>query len=682
MRRLAIPAAVFLLSLLPGLDTLNAQEPASRPTVLREGIEITRHVEQRNDPVYSEPFRILVPAGHRGLILAEQRGADVTIEARHQALGEPWRVDSPLDFDGTEILLLPPAVVGTVELRIQARLPGGPSAEPDFRQDYPGRFAVKLETVPQSNAHRHRLELLGNLTAAGRAWAKGDGDGRNHALDFYGRAAAVAASTDEPPRPAKKMADGVERSRRLRAQAAYAQAVLLRLLGRHDEAHQQSQRLLETWESLGDTRRLTDTWNEIGLVSGPAGRTDEARRAFRRAIELAAQLDDPFRLAYLRGNLCLVDLMDNQLRRGVDCYTAALPTVRRVGDLETESAYLLNMAQAQRRLGELDDARKLYRRALEIQSNAGLKKLEAKTLNNLAGLHLDRGDLEAALDAFHRAAARFEQLGDLRWLGRSLHNLATTYSMLGDLPSARDYLEQALKVHRDIENLSGEASALKVLGHLELIGQDLAAARRAYQASYFLEEQTHDELGKAMVDAYIARVLLDTGEAREALARLETSIEILRRAGWNARSARVLVDLGRALAQLDRTDEARKTLDEALTIFQRLEDSRGRGITLFHLAQLAESRWTASIDSSSGARHRAEALDLLRRASQSFDAVTLNLDDPDYRAFFAGSQRQARERYITPPYRARASDRGSPNQRGRSRLGIAFHTRHLRQANP
>ena len=640
MNRFVILSTALLLS----AQGLSAQPTPTEPIPLADGTELSRHIERRHlgpDLVHTEVFQIRVPAGHRGLILAEQRAADVVIEAHGKTLGTPWRVDSPLDFDGTEVLLLPLSAYGNFELRVEARLPGGPDADLELDSASAtapsSRLTLSFEIIPQSNAHRRRLELLGNLTAAGRAWAQGDGEGRNRALEFYGRAAR--SSADLPS------ADLDERSEHLGTQAAYAQVVLFRLLGRHQDARDHAEKVLDAWQRLGDRKRLADTWNEIGLVSGPAGRTDEARRAFERAIELAEQLDDPFRLAYLRGNLCLVDLMENQLRRGVDCYAAALPTVRRVGDFETESAYLLNMAQAQRRLGELDDARKLYGRALEIQTNAGLKKLEAKTLNNLAGLHLDRGDLEAALDAFRRAAAGFEQLADLRWLGRSLHNLGATYLQLGDTPSARDNLEEALAVHRKVGDLNGEANVLRIFGHLEARQGNLIAARRAYTSSRDLERQTRNSFDEAVADAYIARIQIQEGEPEAARARLQRSLDVLKPKGWNAKSARVLVDLGRSLIQLGRENEAHKVLREALEVFRDLDDPRGQGFTLLYLAELAEFRLAA--DPQTAQASKAEVLDLLRTASEAFDTVTLKLNDPDLRAFFAGSQRQARERYAS-----------------------------------
>ncbi len=627
---LTLRVALLCCLALLGPGSSYAQEP--EPARLDTTVVITPQ-DLNEFGVYERTLKLEVPSGHRAAFFVVQIAADALLEASWPGLGEPWRVDSPLDFDGLEVLLLPPSAQGRIDFKIEARLPGGPTADPAMRRAHASRLSWRFETIPQTNAQRPWLELLGRLTVAGRAWAQGDGEGRQRALDYYGRVGAQPGPIAEGP------AESEGRPPRLEAQAVYAKAVLLRLLGRHQEAREQGEQALDVWRELGDRRRLADTWNEIGLVAGPSGRTDEARQAFGRAIELAEQLGDPFRLAFLRGNLCLVDLMENRLRQGVGCYATALPAVRWIGDQETESAYLLNMAQAQRRLGELDAAGELYSTALGIQRAAGLEKLEAKTLNNLAGLHLDRGDLEAALDAFRRAALAFERLGDGRWLGRSLHNMATTYSMLGDDPSAREHLERALEVHRRLGHLSGEASALKVLGHLEARRGDLAAARRAYESSRNLERQTHDGVGEAMADAYIARTELKADRPREALVRLEASLVVLRQADWNGKSARVLVDLGRALAQLGRTVAARAALDEALEIFQKLDDPRGQGITLLHLAELTESQPTVSAD--------AEVLDLLRRASEAFDAVTLNLNDPEFRAFFAGSQRQARERYVT-----------------------------------
>jgi CHAT domain-containing protein/tetratricopeptide (TPR) repeat protein len=557
-----------------------------------------------------------VPAGARGAFFVEQRAADAHLAATWTGIETPWTVDAPLDFDGVEVLLLPPQVQGPVTLRVTSRGPAGPRAEAPVRER-PSHFRVRFEPLSAKRENLPRLQFLGLLTAAGRAWTVGDGEGRRRAAELYDRAAQLGSPDAEDTL--------------LITQAAYAAAVLHRLLGQHEAAYEKARPLVEAWRRHGDRHRLADTWNELGLSLRELGRLDEARDSFEAGFAEATALDDPFRQAFLQGNLCLLDLMQHRLEQGLRCYTEALPRVRRLGDRETESTYLLNMAQVRYTRGEADAAAELYRAALEIQRAEGFEKLEAKTLNNLAGLELRRGELESAIDAYRRAAAIFERLGDGPWHGRSLHNLATVHSRLGDFEAARHHLEAALEIHRRAGYRRGEASALKILGHTELQRGDPEAARRAYEASKALELATDDPAGAAVVDLFLGRLLVRTGHAASALPHLETARTVLAEADKASFLAMTLATRGEALEALGRQAEAATAYREALTLFERIEHPVGRARTLMALAAFEPA---------------GTELEMLAEATSVLDTVTRDLDNTDLRSFFAGAHREVHERFV------------------------------------
>ncbi len=564
-------------------------------------------------------LRAEIEVGQRGVLFVEQRAADVRIELAWPDFQGPaeaaWTVDAPLDFDGVEVVLLPPSVRGPVVFRLTIHGPGAGRAAAELRRPR-SHLRARFESIAERNENRRRLELLGLLTAAGRAWSRGDGAGRRQALEHYRRAAEIGS-----PHPA----DAV-----LVTQADYAAALLHRLLGESAAALDRARPLLAAWREHGDRPRLSDTWNELGLSLRVEGQLDAARQAFTAGLVEARALADPFRQTVLAGNLCLLDLMQHRLREGIRCYSESLPRVRQIGDRETESAFLVNLAQAQRALGDLEAAIAFYQDALEIQRAERLEKLEAKTLNNLAGLERQRGALETAIDAYQQAAATFERLGDSRWQGRSLHNLATAQLHLGDLESARRSLEKALGLHRRVENRGGEASALKILGHVAVEAGDWSAAREAYDASRELERAAGDSQGVAVAELFLGRTELARGNAAVALGLFDGAVGALEAGSLLEMVAIGQLLRGRALAELGRREEARAAMRGALDTFVSLGHSGGRGHALLALSALEAP---------------ARELELLAEASAVVDSVTRNLADADARAFFAGSRRAVQERW-------------------------------------
>src|SRR5262249_53439706 len=70
-----------------------------------------------------DAYRFDLSAGDRRLVEVEQDGVDVELTALWQ--GGLTRVDSPLDRDGLEILLVPPQAMGTVRVEVRGLVSEG-----------------------------------------------------------------------------------------------------------------------------------------------------------------------------------------------------------------------------------------------------------------------------------------------------------------------------------------------------------------------------------------------------------------------------------------------------------------------------------------------------------------------------------------------------------------------------
>ena len=162
-------------------------------------------------------------------------------------------------------------------------------------------------------------------------------------------------------------------------------------------------------------------------------------------------------------------------------YSAALPYLQR--DLETaEARYgakdpsvaveLNNLAEANRRLGRLDEAEALYKRAIALDEKAGPENAAglATSLNNLALVYRAQRRPEEAAELHERSLALLERsLGPNHPdVARGLNNLATLYRTQGQPERARPLQERAVEIadstlgpqHPDTRQLRRNLAAL------------------------------------------------------------------------------------------------------------------------------------------------------------------------------------------------------------------------------
>ncbi|RMF77640.1 MAG: tetratricopeptide repeat protein, partial [Nitrospirae bacterium] len=170
----------------------------------------------------------------------------------------------------------------------------------------------------------------------------------------------------------------------------------------------QAQRLLQAGDpaaAIEAYRRLcaasggdATLWLEMGAACGQAGRLEEARRCFERAIELRPEL------AEAHTQLGLVDFFQGRVERAIERYEHALSL--RPDDPNT----LCNLAFALDRVGRLGRAIAEYRRAHRLRPSVPV-------LHSIGHAHLRLGEVEAALEAFREAAelggGDAESLGNL-----------------------------------------------------------------------------------------------------------------------------------------------------------------------------------------------------------------------------------------------------------------------------
>jgi len=165
---------------------------------------------------------------------------------------------------------------------------------------------------------------------------------------------------------------------------------------------------------------------------------------------------------------------------------------------------------------ELNEARQLYREALELFGGEGSKRWEVATWNNLGLSHAYSGESAAALSCFESARDRATVLNDFRGLALAYEGLSSLALCRGDSVEALAHAEKALELGRRSGSRGVEARVMLLFGDaLRLQGNPAEAEGYYLSACGIL-----DSIGAAIVtiaEAHVAWALMEQERFHEAV---------------------------------------------------------------------------------------------------------------------------------------------------------------------
>jgi DNA-binding CsgD family transcriptional regulator/tetratricopeptide (TPR) repeat protein len=254
-------------------------------------------------------------------------------------------------------------------------------------------------------------------------------------------------------------------------------------------------------------------------------------------------------------------------------------------------------------LGAHREAAAQYARALRFAEVLPPEE-QAELLEQQAYEGYLTGELDGAIAAQERALALRRALDDKRSEGDCLRSLSRLYRFLGRTKDAAEVGRQAVASVERLPRGRELALAYVNLGHLYTVAEDADEAMAWSSKALELAEQLDDPqvLAYALTNIGANQVLAD---APEAPAKLEQSLEIALRAGFEDHAGRAYVNLVWWPLLRRRYDLVDRYLEEGL------EYCAEHGLDLWRLflivcrarVELDRGRWTQAADSASPALH-------------------------------------------------------------------------------
>ncbi len=216
----------------------------------------------------------------------------------------------------------------------------------------------------------------------------------------------------------------------------------------------------------------------------------------------------------------------------------------RLGNRSRESAMLAALAFIVRQQGDLDEAERYYRQALEITRARKDRLGEAARTHNLGTVALMRGDPDRARALYEEALAARRAIGDEGGMSATLRSLGAVAAEGGDFDLARRYLRESLDLKRT-QGVSRGRTYTELGSVLVRDPQgDRQQARNLLETALNVAQQHQLKYDEARAREWLGALELEEGHVAEARAQWEAALKLYQA-------------LGASLAQLTRTRLAR-----------------------------------------------------------------------------------------------------------------------------
>jgi DNA-binding NarL/FixJ family response regulator/Tfp pilus assembly protein PilF len=262
----------------------------------------------------------------------------------------------------------------------------------------------------------------------------------------------------------------------------------------------------------------------------------------------------------------------------IEQLTRALDAAHHLGRIATPKISLAR-GQAYETLGEFEQARADYERALEIARSVHDPAAEWQSLSALGFLWAGR-DYSQTGTYYRQALELARRLGDPLTLAHSLNRLGNWHLNIEQPGEALGYHQEALTLFQQAHDAPGVAQTCDLLGMASLLGGDLVQGEAYYQQAVALFQELDDRQGLASSLATLAKLggiyqsetsVPASISFAECLRLGEQAIKTAREIGSRSAEAYTLVSLGQLLGPRGEYARALEVAQAGLSLSEQIE---------------------------------------------------------------------------------------------------------------
>ncbi|MEG5066117.1 tetratricopeptide repeat protein [Microcoleus sp. B3-A4] len=254
---------------------------------------------------------------------------------------------------------------------------------------------------------------------------------------------------------------------------------------------------------------------------------------YQKALELCLQViqideytDNDLGQAISFNQLAEIRKKLGEPEEALKIYKKAYEFAKKLIDKDLLFTIQTNMAALQVDLGQIDAWDNLLSGLVSDEVQSKNFEFQIKLLSNTASQKLKQGEIEEARKLLEQLNNLLPQIDNLWLKAALLHNLATFRSECGERELALELYHQALELHRNNGDRPHEALTLQEIGILHKRQNNSGEALKFLEESYQLSLKIGNKETQANVLLLTAEILIDRNEFCQAEAKINTALEL------------------------------------------------------------------------------------------------------------------------------------------------------------
>ena len=388
-------------------------------------------------------------------------------------------------------------------------------------------------------------------------------------------------------------------------------------------------------KDLVRAQRLSDEGRKLS-----SQQTAAAKRAgiekYQEALTLFAAAGETYRQALTLRAMSSRYAQLNEFRNVLKFANEALALAQNLHDRRLEGSLETFLGGANDFLGEVKEALAHYERAVVLAMANGNPDTEGSALNNIGKIYSDASDQQKALEYYLQALSIYKPLGDPFAEGITLNNIGIAYNKLGEPSKALDYLQEALsRFHPIARAKNSESLTLSNIGYAYSRLNDNEKALSFYNQARAIQQQTGNKTQEAETLDLLGVLYSDQNQPQKALEYHQQALQLQKAAGNVRREAISLSNLGHVYTVLGRTDEAVDYFTQSLSTLRRIGDLNNVATALEGLARAEQQ-----------GGNFAEARKDIEESLSLIETVRAHTGSQQLRASYLASREKAYQFYV------------------------------------
>ncbi|MFX0090692.1 MAG: tetratricopeptide repeat protein [Candidatus Hodarchaeota archaeon] len=343
--------------------------------------------------------------------------------------------------------------------------------------------------------------------------------------------------------------------------------------GRTEEAENYLLQAKEIYTRLGNDSSLSVILRRLASISWKRGENEKSSQLLEQARIKAELAGDKVALVKIERRKGLILIQQGNYPDAEILLQKTAKEAETMGEFEMLIITWQDLAFTLQMQGKINKALEVYNKLIGTAEEAGLDVRAAGARVNYGILLEQQGQLQEALENYQSANEVFTRVGQLESLAGALGNIGNIYYRLGDYENAKTHYEKSLKIFEELQDLNNYMRTLSNVANLSFQLGELEKAWGQYQEIIELAEKYEQyQLRDSMYVNYAS--------ALYQVKEFTTALELFNKAYESSKGRKDFLLAGTSIyyaglthLELNQTQEAKKAIEESISVWESLEES-------------------------------------------------------------------------------------------------------------